>query len=454
MQSLTQQMLETEKLLWDYKYDAVNSEKKKKARKYSRILKRLSIAVLILFVIFFAVVTTYAFLTIFRQGKDEIFKFSDTGFVPSVDLFAMEGSNMGCPAFRLVFSMYGCCTEVWFLAALLISALGLLCCLIGKTPITDTFDLSPQREQPRLTKITPIRGIIIAIVIITIMYAILTVFLVSKITFPETGIDTEWLFIDTNITTAAQYISIHLTALFLSVFAITSIALGPFVYYYFSERKQAKRQLEYERIMAQYVVEKAFAKQDKEMVQSNYREERRGIIETKICNLYVGEQHREEEIINQYASFGWRLVGKSIVNRTMSDDTSYVSKVSLTFQRNTGLSNYEILNTLFEKYLKEEEKIARAEGMKKNDITAFIVISVISSVILLPILSPMFVSSELGIVMDFFGILITICCGSILGALLGALPVSIINKRKRDHIIKPAVYRNMQLIANKARTYL
>ncbi|MBR2327766.1 MAG: hypothetical protein IKA51_03995 [Clostridia bacterium] len=187
------------------------------------------------------------------------------------------------------------------------------------------------------------------------------------------------------------------------------------------------------------------------------------MIETKIITI----SPREEQTINEYACFGWQLVSKTtasvITTGTGNSSTSSANAVTLTFQRDTNMKNYEVLNSLFSRYCNEEDRIANAVFFAKIPKKIFVIFGligmIISSIVLFSTLYvewTEFLSSSDTFMYILFGLLMFIIAALVTLVVI-VLPIAIVNDSREGKArvkIAPEAYANMSQIANEARKYL
>lgn len=233
----------------EYKIQPI--EKKNQAQKRCKIIKRISlIAVSAVFVLIAVLLVSYGV----ELNLEENPFIYEGQWRPEEHLFEGMVSN-GCIASSAIFfANYGF-RLFWMMAMSVLFVLGTVCCFVGKTPITETFDLSKSRKFPSIFKITPIRSVLCIFLLLVLVISLYCCILASKIKFPSDGIYL-YGFGDeaTTVSNAVDYVATHLFYSGAIGIMYSCVGMLPFLVYFFIERKQAKRQLEFELKLIKYVI--------------------------------------------------------------------------------------------------------------------------------------------------------------------------------------------------------
>ncbi len=101
---------------------------------------------------------------------------------------------------------------------------------------------------------------------------------------------------------------------------------------------------------------------------------KKGRVETRVIEI---PKEMEQDFISQYQCFGWDLKNNQEVNITSVSGGSYAhgrtlitsstkTYIKLTFERNTGIENYDILNEKFKDYVNTYEQVLTLLQKIKN----------------------------------------------------------------------------------------
>lgn len=175
----------------------------------------------------------------------------------------------------------------------------------------------------------------------------------------------------------------------------------------------------------------------------------------------------EQRTINHHQAFGWKLLTNQEINITETYGSGNASNVNvwsqtkthvkLTFERNTGMRNYEILNekyksycALEEEYNQTEHEIAKASFSVPAWLVSGVLLTVIFSVFSINLLYDP--DLFLIIMMIIPGLLIGGGIGAIFGFIGGAIRKS---SRKKKYAPRLAeLDRQMNQLAAEASAYL
>ncbi len=195
--------------------------------------------------------------------------------------------------------------------------------------------------------------------------------------------------------------------------------------------------------------------------------------------LVVEVQKEDETVtINRYTKFGWRLTnnqevnitsvhgGGSTVNGNGSTIVTSSTKtyIKLTFERNTGMANFEMLDGLYQKFkgYMEEKLEIQADIAKKGNLSAKFIL-IVTAVIGIP-LTLYFESlfrvltweDDISFLSVFEGALIGLGIGFIIALIATGIKSFVDAKKARKHYAPrlAELEREMDALANEAAKYI
>lgn len=201
---------------------------------------------------------------------------------------------------------------------------------------------------------------------------------------------------------------------------------------------------------------------------------------TGVPETLVVEVQKEDETvtINRYTKFGWRLTnnqevnitsvhgGGSTVNGNGSTIVTSSTKtyIKLTFERNTGMPNFEMLDGLYQKFkgcMGEKSEI-QADIAKRGNLSAKFIL-IVTAIIGIPLtlyFEPLFRvltwDYDISFLSVFEGALIGLSIGVVLALIANAIKTSVDTKKLRKHYAPrlAELEREMDTLANEAAKYL
>lgn len=164
---------------------------------------------------------------------------------PSEDFSFNNVYNTTCTATLIIFALNYLFRKFWLIAMIVVFVFGLINCFWGRTPITATFDLSPQRKAPAFLKAIPIRSVLCVLLLILLAISLFSGVLAARVEFPDVYFEISGESFNT-VSSALGYVSTHMIYTIAISLLYFCIGMIPFFLYFFIEKKQAKRQMEYE----------------------------------------------------------------------------------------------------------------------------------------------------------------------------------------------------------------
>ena len=163
--------------------------------------------------------------------------------------------NTTCTAAHVIYCINYFFLKVWFVAMIVLFALGTVCCFLGRTPLTETFDLSQKRKAPSIFKVIPIKRVLCIFLLLVLAISSYCGVLAARIEFPSDGIYLYWFGGEaTTVSNAFDYVSIHLIYSTVIGLIYSCVGMLPYFIYFLIEKSQAKKQLEYELKLVKYVI--------------------------------------------------------------------------------------------------------------------------------------------------------------------------------------------------------